>query len=300
MLAPSLRSNFTHLQEHDEQLLRLGMLSERYFAGDPNTCLLKLRQLTEVIAQIVASNVGLLDKPDEAQFELLGRLRDQGILPREIHQLFDEVRRTGNAANHALSGDHRTALTTLKLAWQIAVWFHRTFKDPRFKSGPFIPPPAPRDETDELRSELELLTKALGDYQAANHEKTQLLAALESQLKAAKSEKIFWEDLAAEVEAEKNGLKERLAAKQAETVAQSAAQVDGLVRASNEAAQKVELDEVGTRKLIDRQLRQAGWIVDSVELRYAKGARGCRTKVSAKRADVLFFCVCRCLLARHV
>jgi type I restriction enzyme R subunit len=81
MLAPSLRSNFTHLQEHDEQLLRLGMLSERYFAGDPNTCLLKLRQLTEVIAQIVASNVGLLDKPDEAQFELLGRLRDQGILP---------------------------------------------------------------------------------------------------------------------------------------------------------------------------------------------------------------------------
>jgi hypothetical protein len=32
----SLRSNFAHLQTHDEQLLRLGMLAERYFAEDPN------------------------------------------------------------------------------------------------------------------------------------------------------------------------------------------------------------------------------------------------------------------------
>ena len=46
----SLRSNFAHLRPHDEQLLRLGMLAERYFADDSNTCLLKLRQLTEVIA----------------------------------------------------------------------------------------------------------------------------------------------------------------------------------------------------------------------------------------------------------
>ena len=31
----SLASNFGHLQFHDEQLLRLGMLAERYFAEDP-------------------------------------------------------------------------------------------------------------------------------------------------------------------------------------------------------------------------------------------------------------------------
>lgn len=40
------QSNFTHLKAHDEQLVRLGLLAERYFAEDPNTCLLKLRQLT--------------------------------------------------------------------------------------------------------------------------------------------------------------------------------------------------------------------------------------------------------------
>ncbi len=36
-------SNFSVLSQHDEQLLRLGMLAEKYFADDPNTCLLKLR-----------------------------------------------------------------------------------------------------------------------------------------------------------------------------------------------------------------------------------------------------------------
>jgi type I restriction enzyme R subunit len=168
----SLSSNFAHLREHDEQLLRLGMLVERYFAEDPNTCLLKLRQLAELLAQMTASHVGLLDRPEDGQYELLHRLRDHGILPDEIYQLFGEIRRSGNAANHALSGDHRTALAMLKIGWQIGVWFHRTFKDANFKSGPFIPPQPPANETEELRSELEKLASELSQYQAAHSEKT--------------------------------------------------------------------------------------------------------------------------------
>ena len=31
-------TNFAHLQEHDDQLLRLGLLAEKYFTDDPNTC----------------------------------------------------------------------------------------------------------------------------------------------------------------------------------------------------------------------------------------------------------------------
>jgi type I restriction enzyme R subunit len=95
---PLLTSNFACLQEHDEQLLRLGMLAERYFPDDPNTSLLKLRQLTELLAQLVAKKVGLYQSPEESQYDLLRRLQDQGILPREIAQLFSEVRRAGNAA----------------------------------------------------------------------------------------------------------------------------------------------------------------------------------------------------------
>lgn len=137
---PGVSSNFAQLQERDEQLLRLGLLAERYFPEDPNTSLLKLRQLTELLAQLVATKVGLYVSPEEAQYDLLRRLRDQGILPGEIAQLFGEVRRAGNAASHAMTGDHRTALAALKIAWQLGLWFHRTFKNPSFKCGPFIPP----------------------------------------------------------------------------------------------------------------------------------------------------------------
>lgn len=43
-------SNFGHLKAHDEELVRLGLLAERCFPEDPNTCLLKLRQLTQALA----------------------------------------------------------------------------------------------------------------------------------------------------------------------------------------------------------------------------------------------------------
>ncbi len=272
-MAVTLRSNFTHLKEHDEQLLKLGMLAERYFAEDPNTCLLKLRQLTETLAQMLASSVGMVSRPAEGQYQLLHRLRDHGILPNEMYQLFTQVRLIGNDANHALKGNHREALAVMRYSWQIGVWFHRTFKDPKFKSGPFVPPQPPTDESEELRQELASLSKVLADHQAAHQEAAQQLQATQAQLQAAKDEQTFWEQMAAEVEAEKAELQKRLAAQQAEVAAKPSTVVAALVTASNKAASELELDEAQTRKLIDQQLRDAGWIVDSEELRYAKGAR---------------------------
>jgi hypothetical protein len=114
----------------------------------------------------VASRVGLFVSAQEAQYDLLRRLQDHGILPREIAQLFDEIRRAGNTASHTLTGDHRTALSSLKITWQLSLWFHRSFQDAAFKSGPFIPPKAPQDESAELRHELERLTTILHEYHA--------------------------------------------------------------------------------------------------------------------------------------
>lgn len=52
-------TNFAHLEEHDQLLVQLGVLAEKYFTDDPNTCILKLRQLGEALAQHVAARVGL-------------------------------------------------------------------------------------------------------------------------------------------------------------------------------------------------------------------------------------------------
>lgn len=270
---PAFKSNFAYLQVHDEQLVRLGLLAERYFPDDPNTSLLKLRQLGELLAQLVAAKTGLYATAEESQYDLLRRLQDQGILPREVAQLFGEVRRAGNAASHALSGDHRGALATLKMTWQLGVWFHRTFRDPDFKSGPFVPPQAPRDESAELRAELDRLSKTLTDYHAVHQESAQRLESLESQLRQAQSEQAFWEQMASEADAAKAALAQRLAAQQVQAVNQPREAVTRLVQAAVTAANAVELDEAATRQLIDQQLQQAGWTADSVNLTYANGTR---------------------------
>jgi len=272
-MAKLLQTNFAHLQQHDEQLLRLGMLAEKYFAEDPNTCLLKTRQLSELLAQLVAAKTGQLVAPEETQYDLLRRLQDSSILPREIAQLFGEVRRTGNAASHALEGDHRGALSALKMSWQLSLWFHRTFKDPSYKSGPFVPPAPPKDESDELRAEMALLSTALQEYQATHHETAEQLVATEAKLREAKNEQAFWEQMAAESEQAKVALEKRLAEQQTASAAQPKSVLLQLVTSSNAAASAVQLDEADTRKLIDQQLIQAGWEADSQAIKYNKGSR---------------------------
>ena len=44
-----ISANFSFLADHDLQLTRLAALAERYFADDPNTCLIKPRQFGELI-----------------------------------------------------------------------------------------------------------------------------------------------------------------------------------------------------------------------------------------------------------
>ncbi len=267
------RTNFGHLEQHDEQLVRLGMLAERYFTDDPNTALLKVRQLAELLTQLVATRVGLYTSPDEPQFTLLRRLEDQGILPREITQLFGEVRRAGNAANHAIIGDHRTALAALRITWQLGVWYHRTFANPAFKSGPFVPPVPPQDESDELRAELATLRTALADHRAAHDAAAHRLTSMEAKLREAKDEQACWEQMAVEAEQATAALAQKLAVEQAQGLAQPQGAVAALVTAATTAATAVELDEADTRKLIDGQLRAAGWTADSSLLSFAKGAR---------------------------
>lgn len=107
-------ANFGFLVAHDPLLDHLGALAERYFAADPSTSLLKLRQFGEALAQRTAAQAGLYASTQENQLELLDRLRDRGLLPREVADLFHGLRKGGNAAAHDLHGDHREALAQLR------------------------------------------------------------------------------------------------------------------------------------------------------------------------------------------
>lgn len=227
-------ANFAHLQARDEQLVRLGTLAEKYLADDPNTSLIKMRQYGELLAKHVATQMGLYQtENEESQYELLRRLRDEGVLTQELYQLFGEIRRAGNAASHSNQGDSPTALNILKMGWQLGIWFQRTFLKEDFQAGAFVEPSLVG--TDTLVKEREQL--------AEQAEKASLQ------------------------------VDELLDQQQAKSKREQSKTFDKYRKASRTASQSVYLDEAQTRQLIDGQLRQAGWEADTVHLRYNNGTR---------------------------
>ncbi|MES1026601.1 type I restriction-modification system endonuclease [Gloeocapsa sp. BRSZ] len=260
-----LSLNFAFLEEHDPQLVRLGALAEQYFTSDPNTCLMKLRQFGELLAQLIAAKVGLYFATDERQIDLLRRLKERGVLSPDVERLFHELRRTGNDATHALIGDSRTALSHLKYARQLGIWFHRVAtRNANFHLGVFVPPPDPIVETEALKQELVQLRAEL----AASLEAAEL-AQIEAQQEAQRRRSA--EDLAQEAAAKAQEALEHLAAIQARATSAPAQIIQQTIHTAQQT--EVDLDERETRRLIDMQLRNAGWEADSEQLTYQNGTR---------------------------
>src|SRR6266566_9345268 len=154
--------NFAFLTKYDAVLVRHAALAEHYVFDDPNSALIKLRQIAELLAQHAAAYTGVVVEAHESQRELIDKLWDRQIINAQVSQLFHGLRKAGNEAAHQHTGDRREALHQLQMAWKLAVWFHKSFGgDTHFKAGPFVPPPDPREAEHELRIELERLREAL-------------------------------------------------------------------------------------------------------------------------------------------
>lgn len=277
----AVSSNFNFLSAHDVQLARLGALAERYFNDDAPAALIKLRQLAEFLAKEVAARHALLPSAEANFDDTLRALKLRAVVPREVADLFYHLKKVGNAAAHENAGTPGDVLTALKMARTAAIWFHRTYGNaPAFKPGPFVPPAPPADATAALQDEVRKLqqqVRASADAEAKAQlarqeaEAARLLAL--QQAEERQQEKAFWEQYAAETEAGLHAAEAALRDAQRAAEAVPAQQLDLLAELAARQADKIELDEATTRVLIDDQLRSAGWMVDSVLLRHASGAR---------------------------
>lgn len=273
-------ANFGFLAQYEVGLVSLAAQAETLFAIDPAASIGKTRLLAELLAQESAARIGLYTTREEPQSDLLRRLRDRGALPREVEDYFHSIRRAGNEAVHRNAGDHGAALHALKLARVIAVWFVRSFgKDRSFKPAPFEPPRLPADATDALRAELAELRDALAASQSA-HEAAQGAAraaeaarlGAEERARLEATERAAAEALMEEAAQRESDMLARLAQVQASALVAAPAAVTAVVeRAAN--AEPLDLDEASTRRLIDEQLRAAGWEVDTATLRWSEGTR---------------------------
>ena len=281
--------NFGHLVEVVPLLALEGAKAERYVFSDPITALFKLRHFAEVLAQEVAASTGLYASTEEPQVDLLRRLKDAGIIDFEVADLFHALRKAGNLAVHENVGTQRDALHGLRIAWKLGTWFQRAFKDKNFKSGPFVPPPDPRQAEYALKEELAQLRQTLADHEAqvANLEATakeqaELRARAKAEAKTAYEDLAVALELAGETEAKAARLeaefKAKLAVVQAEAAAAPQAKAVALVQQAKDATAHLYLDESETRLLIDAQLVAAGWEADTVAISYRAGVRPTKGK----------------------
>jgi type I restriction enzyme R subunit len=272
--------NFGFLGSRNKQLDTLGGLAERYFRDDPSTSIVKLRQFAELLAKLIAAHQAVY-RNEQTFEELLRQLSYDRLIPKEAADIFHALRKSGNSAVHEAKGDHAAALTALKLARKLGVWFHRTYdQQPDFHPGAFIPPPEPVDTTAALREEIETLRKQVTETEdaaatARREAQEHALAreTVEERLKREAEERAAWEQLAQEIDVERSAMAAKLASVQAEAQAAPRAEVQELVKRGEQAATKIDLDEAETRVLIDQQLRDAGWEVDTKTLRHSAGIR---------------------------
>lgn len=301
--------NFSFLDAH-AQLVRLGTLAERSFRDDTNVTLIKLRQFGEAMAQTIAARLREYRDPRENQKDLLERLEDRGAIPRDAVRLFHEIRIIGNKAVHDGYADQTAALNALKMAWQLGVWFHRSYGGNKtFQPKPFAPPADPQRAGAVLAAELERLRKqhaeslsAAERAQIAVQDAEQARLSAVDRIRQEAEEKAALRKLLDEAEAKQAALAQELQAAQA-AAPTTPATIELVVESAKVAAAAIDLDEAATRSIIDRQLRDRGWDADSQTLTYKSGARPAKGKAVAiaewptedGRADYALFIDTTCI-----
>ncbi|MCM2973290.1 type I restriction-modification system endonuclease [Larsenimonas suaedae] len=279
-------SNFDFLEHHDELLVRLARTAEACFVPDPNTTLLKMRQLGEELARTIASRLGVDSGSDIKQIDLLRELDNTLRLDQQIKDAFHSLRKLGNCAAHDVtSSNHRDALKALQVGHALAMWFHLQFggaKAQGFKTKAFM---KPEDPSARVRSLEEQILELQKQHLSTKDRLTQTEALKEAEALKADAERQraermateskVWEDVAAEHEATLERYRAKMNAANIHyfrTFTQQPPE-EQAVQISSVEKSTLQLSEVETRVLIDEQLIEAGWNADSVNLTYSAGAR---------------------------
>lgn len=141
-------------------------------------------------------------------------------------------------ANHAFGGNQRVALSNLKHARSLGIWYYRIVtKDGEFYPGAFVPPLKPKQDNQALLDELATLRSELEASRTAA-ELTQIQLQQVSQLR------ISAEELARGLSESKKQLESLQASAQSE----SKQTIQETITRAQVAGDNIDLDERETRR----------------------------------------------------
>lgn len=157
-----MKSNFEFLSRYWPVLAKLGANAENYLYSDPNVCIYKLGMFGERLVQeiLVFEHI---DEPqtDNTHANRIRLLKRAGLLPMEIDNTLYVLRKTRNFAVHTGTDSLDEAKTLLSLAYNLAVWFMRTYGDWEYVAEDFVMPEEVRQS--DLKSVIENQEKKIAE-----------------------------------------------------------------------------------------------------------------------------------------
>lgn len=281
-------SNFNFMQEHNPIFLELAINAERVFKSDPNTTLIKMRQLGEALAQDLATKNNIPFDREMNQVQLIGRLKYEMRIDNNIVTEFHSLREEGNKAVHNFKTSHAEASRALKLGRSLCIWYHKTYgkKGSVFKAAKFEEIPDPSQQLQKLSLKVQQLSSELKNVASQSGDIEKITKLKEQEAALIEQEKIEYQQLAEMMDQEARSLAEqnkqqeeelaRIRKEFAEQTEQLQTELAKNIEQGNKLPTRVKLadfipSEDDARLLIDEQLRQAGWLVDSEIITQANG-----------------------------
>ncbi len=144
-----LMSNFSFLESKWSDLSKLGEFAEKYVYSDPNASMIKQGMLCETMVQYMLAYDGIKEPEyDNTHANRISILKRAGLLPREIDNSLYILRKKRNDATHAGADDKETALSNLKLLYEVCVWFMQVYGDYGYKPTEYE---MPRDKSVSIK-----------------------------------------------------------------------------------------------------------------------------------------------------
>ena len=265
--------NFGALVTIEPLLAVYGAGAESSVYSDPNGALVKCRQFGEVLAeQLIVRTRTRCDSG--RQVDRIIALERAGVLTAQTANALHVVRKSGNEATHTHLFDVGAALAALEQCWQLGNLLRMAVSEDRVPRSFVAPEPlsAPVPTADAERAVVAEIVATLAKSRAELSETLTVLdaarTAAESQAQArqaAESELARIRDREAAMAASMAGLQAQLSELMRVGAVSSdadsaAAQTDpkSFTRAFR---RRPPLNEVQSRRVIDNQLRAAGWLI---------------------------------------
>lgn len=269
----STSPNFGSLAAIEPLLAVYGAGAESSIYSDPNGALVKCRQFGEVLAeQLVIRSRTSCDS--ERQIDRIAALERAGVLTVDTARVLHDIRQRGNAATHSHLFDVQSALSSLERCWQLGDLLRLAVSGDRTPRSfiapePAVVPAAGAEDERGVAAEIEaMLAKSRSDLSDSLTVLDATRSAQEAEAKArqaAEAELVRIRDreaaMAASMVELQGQITELLHAGAVTSEADTSVTVGDSKNFTKAFRRRPPRNEVQSRRVIDKQLADAGWIV---------------------------------------